>query len=66
MERELGVKCLFDSFLLKLPHFDYIYLYHTHKKLGFQQNYIYFQFVLYVGGFIFAKKQCFYRPPPLF
>lgn len=31
-EREIDVKCLFDSFLLKLSHFDYIYLYHTHKK----------------------------------
>lgn len=48
MERELDVKCLFNSFLLKLLYFDYVYLYHTHteKNPGFQQNYISLQFVL--------------------
>lgn len=36
MERETDLKFLFDSFLLKLPHFDYVYLYHTHKTARVQ------------------------------
>lgn len=65
-ERELDVKCLFDSFLLKLPHFDYIYLYHTHKKTRVPAKLYIFSVCVICRRFYFCQKAMFLLSPSPF